>query len=260
MSSSPKIHRNSGEIVKACHEIHKGQPYEPQKRLDVENGFNLRHVHAGSPEKILEVIRKIVVDKIQNRGFHPVWDVQAISPTNSRSILSCDGINRILQEELNPTTREYPDRFIFREEDKVIQIKNANVKTVEGEDTFVVNGDMGRIVEIPLKGPMTVEFYDPLRVVKIPAKKNNLLLAYCVTCHRMQGSEAPVVIIPVHKNFGFFVNRSWIYTAISRAKAICFTVGQFQAIEQAIGRMDSIQRKTFLAEKIADEAIAAEDL
>ena len=68
----------------------------------------------------------------------------------------------------------------------------------------------------------------------------------------------PVVIIPVHKSFGFFVNRSWIYTAISRAKDICITVGQFEAIAQAIGRQDAVVRKTMLKEKLQEVALEKE--
>ncbi len=252
------IHRNSGEIVNACHAINQGKLFDAPERLDPDLGFNYRHVEADTPEHIHKIIEVLVTDRMPKRGYHPVWDVQVISPTNSRTLLSCDGINELLQRLLNPieaTVKASDGDQIaekFRLNDKVIQIKNTRTDT-----GYIVNGDIGQIIDYPGKGKMTVHFFDPDREVELPKsdKANDLLLAYCVTCHRMQGSEAPVIIIPVHKSFGFFVNRSWIYTAISRAKQICITVGQFRAIETAIGRQDAVVRKTMLKEKLIEQTI-----
>ncbi|MDX9789047.1 MAG: AAA family ATPase [Desulfobacterales bacterium] len=250
------IHRNSGLIVESCHKIAAGQQYDPCKELKPEDGLNLRHIEVSTPERIQEVIRNIVTERIAVRGLDPVWDVQVISPTNSRSALSCDAINDVLQGILNPLPAGCAQSAdtIFRAKDKVIQTKNEGIESEDGEKVLIVNGDMGEVVAVDGK-KITVKFFDPERIVKLPLKVNNLLLAYCCTCHRMQGSEAPVVIIPVHKSFGFFVNRSWIYTAISRAKLFCITVGQFQAIREAIGRDDSLRRKTMLKEKLIEETL-----
>lgn len=247
-----KIHRNSGAIVKACHKIHRGEFYSPSAKLDVENGFNLRHVETSSPTSIQDVVQKIVT-KMEAREFDPIWDVQVISPTNSRSVLSCDGMNEVLQNQLNPLPEgeKQPENMIFRKNDKVIQIKNTRLDDAYGTPTFLVNGDMGQIIDMnDSRNKMTVKFFDPERIVHLSKKRNDLLLAYCVTCHRMQGSEAPVVIIPVHKLYQYFVTRSWIYTAISRAKVMCFTVGQFGAIETAINKNDAEHRVTRLKESM----------
>jgi exodeoxyribonuclease V alpha subunit len=220
--------------------------------LDVENGFNLRHVETSSPTSIQDVVQKIVT-KMEARKFDPIWDVQVISPTNSRSVLSCDGMNEVLQNQLNPLPEgeKRPDNIIFRKNDKVIQIKNTRLDDAYGTPTFLVNGDMGQIIDMnDSRNKMTVKFFDPERIVHLSKKRNDLLLAYCVTCHRMQGSEAPVVIIPVHKLYQYFVTRSWIYTAISRAKVMCFTVGQFGAIETAINKNDAEHRVTRLKESM----------
>lgn len=247
-----KIHRNSGEIVKACHQINKGKTYKKCTKLDVENGFNLRHIEISSPEGIQDCIQKLF-PKMKDRGFDPVWDVQVLSPTNSRSILSCDGLNEILQEQLNPLPFKVDpeQKTKFRLNDKVIQIKNATLEDIDRQPTFVVNGDMGQIIEMSEK-KMIVKFFDPERIVELSQKNNDLLLAYCITCHRAQGSEAPVVIIPVHKTFRFIMNRNWIYTAISRAKVMCFTIGQFRAIENAIPIEETYKRKTRLRESLVE--------
>jgi exodeoxyribonuclease V alpha subunit len=248
-----KIHRNSGEIVKACHAIAKGQIYEPSEILDPESGANLRHIEIDTPERIHDIIRKIVSERMPARGFDPVWDVQVISPVNSRTILSCNGLNEMLQDELNPLKTGKPKGdYLFREKDKIINIKNQGVDDTGGLPTYIVNGDMGEVVDTDCGKDgkkVGVRFLDPERRVNLSKKKNDLLLAYACTCHRLQGSEAPVIIIPVHKTLSWFCNRNWIYTAISRAKVICITVGQFRAIEMAINRKESMERKTMLREK-----------
>lgn len=247
-----KIHRNSGEIVKACHKISKGESYDACTKLDVENGYNLRHIQTSAPESIQDVIQKLF-PKMIDRGFDPVWDVQVLSPTNSRSILSCDGLNEILQNQLNPLPegKQQEKGVKFRLNDKVIQIKNTKIDDIYNYPTYIVNGDVGQIIRMEEKSKkMTVKFFDPERIVSISKKNNNLLLAYCITCHRAQGSEAPVIIIPVHKTFTFTMNRNWIYTAISRAKVMCFTVGQFSAITNAIPKEDTSHRVTRLKENL----------
>lgn len=251
-----KIHRNAGEIVKSCHQIAAGLPYQPCSQLDLEAGKNLRHIEADTPAGIREIIQAII-KKMADRGYDPIWDCQVITATNSRSDLSCDGLNSVLQKQLNPQPDENRDEdCIFRLGDKVIQIKNKNVETIDGEPSYIVNGDIGKVVKFNAGDPyMHVQFFDPDRIIKMSKKDQNLLLAYAITCHRAQGSEARVVIIPVHSTFRFFVNRNWIYTAISRAQDICFTVGTFRSIRQAIDVDDTWSRKTFLAEKIVGEVL-----
>ena len=246
-----EIQRNSGDIVRACHKIKDAKSYHPSEVLDDKNGFNLRHIEAVRPESIQQIIKMLVTERMPLRGYDPIWDVQVLSPTNKRTILSCDGLNTILQKELNtnPPIKDYK----FRVDDKVIQTKNDKISTPTGDEVLVVNGDMGTIIDIDVSGKkMVVEFCDPSRTVAVPMYDHNLLLAYCITTHRAQGSEFPVVIIPVHTGFNFFVNRPWIYTGISRAKEICITVGQFAAVKNAIKQGDVLQRKTMLIEKMRE--------
>jgi exodeoxyribonuclease V alpha subunit len=254
-----KIHRNSGAIVQACHAINTNGEVFPPSVLDPATGKNFRHIEAEDIEQVQQIIRMLVAERMPARGYDPVWDVQTISPTNSRTALSCDGLNDVLQRQLNPNApaTDYGDKCPqWRIGDKVIQTKNAKIK---GRDIEIVNGDMGQIIAADTK-TLTVKFFLPERIVKLPAKGNNLLLAYCVTCHRMQGSEAKVVIVPVHRTFGPFVTRSWIYTAISRAKDICITVGQFDAFVAAIGRKDSVERSTKLVQRLQQAFVDAEDI
>lgn len=242
------IHRNSGKIVEACAAIHGGRSFPKANKIDLEaeNKINLIHIDCHEPEKIREVITSIVAQRMPLRGYDSTWDVQVISPTNSKGELSCEAINKDLRKSLNPNIIE--DQKGFQLGDKVINTKNTKAVNARGTTEFmIVNGDIGEVVSVTEK-KLIIEFYDPERTVELDRGKNSLLHAYCITCHRFQGSEAPVIVIPVHKSFAYFANRSWIYTAISRAKDICITVGDFMAINSMINNTRDTRRMTMLPE------------
>lgn len=240
-----EIKRNTGDIVRACHAIKAGRPAIPSPRLDMDNGLNLRHIEEPDPFKIQEIIRDLVCQRLPMRGYNPVWDVQVLSPMNEKTALSCMDLNILLQGalNLNPPLPGTP----FRMGDKVLQRKNEGI----GEE-FVVNGDLGEIEFINDK-EIGVLFHYPDRQVKVKRKSHHLQLAYCITIHKMQGSEAPVIILPLHSSFGAFFNRELVYTALSRARDICLTVGQWSALEQAVGRVSTSRRITRLTELIRGE-------
>jgi exodeoxyribonuclease V alpha subunit len=275
-----QIKRNTGDIVQACHAIKDGRRILPSPSLDPEKGLNLRHIEEDDPFRIQEIIRDLVVNRLPQRpeGYDPVWDVQVLSPMNEKTLLSCLHINELLQKALNPYGKEVKGTP-FRIGDKVIQRKNEYKELESWEDmdegeweelkakrksqpAFLVNGDLGatylyddekrrigrRLVEPTYK--LIVDFKDPVRRIAINLKDHHLALAYCLTIHKMQGSESPVIIIPVHNSFGGFFNRELIYTAISRARDICITVGQWGALEQAATRIGNNRRITRLTELI----------
>jgi len=256
-----KIHRSAGDIAFACQKIEHGKVYKPSDSLDLDAipPKNLRHIEVSTPEAIQSVIKKLVSENLSGRGYDPTWDVQIISPMNSRTNLSCQDLNFEMQKILNHDAKKM-NGTSFCIADKVINTKNKIMPAVHNKDELIVNGDIGYIIMDPkaeskehyfIKSrTLCVNFINPDRQVYVERRANSLLHAYAITCHRMQGSEAPVIVIPVHNTFGPFVNRSWIYTAISRAKEICITVGRFKAIESAIHRIDSQKRKTLLTEKI----------
>ncbi len=245
------IHRNSGKIVEACSLIHSGKAYKPHKKidLDAENKINLIHVETKSKEQTVSMINHIVSKRMPLRSYNPVWNVQVISPTNKKTILSCENLNKVLQKSLND--KADGSGSIFFENDKVINTKNEKVIKSDGRPSYIVNGDMGKVIEINRKF-MFVEFIEPSRLVKLSTRNNNLLLAYAVTGHRMQGSEQEVIIIPVDKAFSYSFDRRWIYTAISRAKDICVTVGQFSAVEKMIKNNTQLKRETMLKHRMQD--------
>ena len=237
------IHRNSGAIIKACHAIKHGQDFIPPDTLNPDSGDNFRHIEENNQTKIIGIIRA-VVSRMIKRGYDPLWDIQILSPLNKRTVMSCENINKVMQDAINPNP--IIENYQFRIADKVINTKNEKID----DATFIVNGDLGQILDIQ-GGKLTVKFFYPERVVELSKIENNLLLAYSCTVHRYQGSEVPVVILPIHKSFGYFVNRPLIYTAISRAQQILITVGQFSAFKAAVKRTQSQMRTTMLKPQLA---------
>ena len=240
-----QIKRNTGDIVQACHAIKDGRPAMPSPRLEPESGLNFRHIEESDPFQIQEIIRDLVTKRLTMRGYDPVWDIQVLSPMNERTALSCLDLNTLLQGALNihPPIPGIP----FRVGDKCVQLKNEQIN---GE--FVVNGDLGQIKNIN-DAEIEVLFLYPDRLVKIKKKAHHLRLAYCMTIHRLQGSESPVIIFPVHSCYGGFFNRELLYTAISRARDICITVGEMHSLEAATGRVGNVRRITRLTELIKGE-------
>ena len=246
-----QIKRNTGDIVKVCHAIKDGLRVSPSFTLDPGEGLNLRHIEASDPVRIQEIIKDLVTNRLPKRPEHynPVWDVQVLSPMNERTALSCKDLNELLQNALNihPPVKGSP----FRVGDKVLQRKNQDIG-----DEFVVNGDLGEAEEITGQ-EIVVNFKFPDRRVRVKRGENHLALAYCITIHKCQGSEAPVIIIPLHSSFGIFPNRELIYTAISRARDICITVGEWGYLEQAVGRVGNVRRITRLSELLKGEVTNA---
>ncbi len=240
-----EIKRNTGDIVKACHAIKDGLPAVPSPHLDPEAGLNFRHIEESDPFVIQEIIRDLVTKRLPMRGYDPVWDVQVLSPMNERTALSCLDLNVLLQGALNihPPVPGIP----FRISDKIVQLKNEQIN---GE--FVVNGDLGEIKDIN-DAEIVVNFLYPDRLVRIKRKAHHLRLAYCMTIHRLQGSESPVIVFPVHSCYGGFFNRELLYTGISRARDICITVGELHSLEAATGRVGNVRRITRLTELIRGE-------
>lgn len=259
-----KIHRNAGDIVRACHNIKRGKGFTPYPVINLEQGHNYKHIENYDAEVCANTIVELVAQKLPKLGYDPLWDIQVISPyrgDQKEIVLSCDDLNKRLQQALN-LREPVSDKYVFKVGDKAIQTRNQKVALYNGtigfegelytssaEKSYVVNGDICQIINIT-STQLIARFFYPDRIVILPRVDNHLLLAYAITCHRFQGSEAPVIVIPILKSFTRFVNRPWIYTAISRAQTLCITVGQMNAIEVAARRKDSEVRITHLLNKL----------
>lgn len=263
-----QIKRNAGDIVRACHAIKDGRSPAGLAcgKLDLDGGHNWRHIEAANPEQIRDVIERLVRDLLPKMQLNMMWDVQVISPINEKGELSCDAVNKLLRPILNAGF-ETVGKFPLAVGDKVLRTKNAQVdgREIENEQVAdggdgkirVVNGDIGIIREISDK-TVTVEFKYPGRLANLKRSEHDLKLAYCMTCHKLQGSECQVVILPIHQSFARMpmVTREWIYTAMSRAKRFLVTVGDVDALDGIVPRVGMHQRQTMLA-RLLDPAMRA---
>ena len=170
-------------------------------------------------------------NRIPNKfKFDPIRDIQVLCPMN-RGSLGIRELNVRLQAELNPARAEEPvvEKFgwQFRVRDKVIQTENDY-------DKEVFNGDIGQILKIdPMEREVTVKF-DQREVVYDFGELDEVSLAYAITIHKSQGSEFPVVVIPVAMQQYLLLQRNLLYTGVTRGKRLVVLVGQRKALATAV--------------------------
>lgn len=201
---------------------------------------------------------EIIVDLVSNRlpKFYHVdsmEDIQVLTPTK-RGICGVDNLNSMMQERLNPIEFNKSEikqgNTIFRDGDKIMQIKNNY--EIELKDNFlnkfvgVFNGDMGKIkATFPQNKSMEVDFDDKVAEYK-SAEINELSLAYATTIHKSQGSEFPIVIIPMASAPHMLLTRNILYTGITRGKSAVILVGDIQIMNKMIGNTNFGKRNSTL--------------
>lgn len=259
-----KIFRQASEsdIVVNAHRINRGE----QVALDNQSRdfFFLKRYDANV---IISIVIQLIREKLPRYVDAEPFDIQVLTPMR-KGLLGVERLNRILQEYLNPPNREKCEHEyggqIFREGDKVMQIKNNyqieweirgryGIPVEKGEGIF--NGDMGIIREINLHTErVTVEF-DEHRIVEYPySGLEELELAYAVTIHKSQGSEYPAVVIPLLSGPRMLMNRNLLYTAVTRARKCVTIVGDPETFAQMIDNTMEQKRYTSLTERICELA------
>ena len=190
-------------------------------------------------------------------------DIQVLSPMR-KSGLGVGQLNQALQAHLNPPSAKKKERefrsTIFREGDKVMQIKNNyqmswRILDVQGnaidEGEGVFNGDGGIILRInDNKELVTVLFDDNRQVDYDYSQLDELELAYAVTVHKSQGSEYKVVVMPIHSGPPLLFSRNLLYTAVTRAKNLCVIVGIPESLYRMVDNNREVNRYTALAHRI----------
>lgn len=205
-----------------------------------------------SIQTFTEVLLPLVKETVPKLyGLDPIKDVQILVPMR-RGEAGQEKINRLLQKELNPP---HPDKdelkidddAFFRVGDKVIQTRN-------NYDKDVFNGDLGFIRSIRVvdkKAEVEVLFDD--RVVKLDDDEiDDLSLCYAMTVHKSQGSEFPLVIIPVFSAYYSMLDRNLFYTALTRASRHVFVLGEEWALKKAVNTQIALKRFTALSRLIGE--------
>ena len=232
--------QDEGLIIRNCHRIKNGQDIE----LGNSTARDFFFLKRDDPEEIRETIVELVSRRFpESYKADPLREVQVITPLREKTALSSKALNEEFQRRINPNHKLDGVRFKVR--DKVIQTKNQY-------DLDIINGDIGYVLDLSEKDrTLTVTFENPTRVVELPLHQNDLELAYAITCHKFQGSEARIIVVPVHRSFGpLIMQRNWLYTAVSRAREVCVLVGQREEMPKIIQRNAPQRRHTRLKEML----------
>lgn len=225
-------------IIVNAHRINQGE--FPQFREDTDFYF----IQEEDPEKVLSRVITLCSERIPKRfGFHPVKDIQVLTPMH-RGTIGVGNLNLELQKTLNPD----PAGIIhgsrtFKIGDKVMQITN-------NYDKDVFNGDIGWISKINREDrELTIDF-DGKQINYDFSELDEVVLAYAISVHKSQGSEYPAVVLPVMTQHYLLLQRNLIYTGITRAKKLAVLVGTKKALAIAIKNNKPQMRFTHLRERL----------
>ncbi len=235
-------------IVTVAHAINGGDGSPPPVVSEVAKAqawSDLNFIAASSPEDCLAKVTELCTKFIPShfKWFHPVNDVQVLAPMH-KGIAGVANLNAQLQAALNPAHQSLKTvSGEYRPGDKLIQLRN-------NYDKDLFNGDIGVVLSIDgVKGTLTADF-DGAKHTFERGEFGDLGLAYAISIHKSQGSEYPIVIVPLLKAHFVMLQRNLIYTAITRGRKKVFIVGEPAAYGMAVRNAESKLRCTHLREKI----------
>ena len=240
-----EVFRQAGEsmIVQNAHRINRGM-------LPDCNSLDFQFIELPSSLAVAGAIVETCREKLTAEGFDVWRDVQVLSPMH-RQDCGVENLNRLLQQALNPEREGEPIvsgvHQTFRLHDKVMQMKNNYQKNV-------FNGDIGFIVELEA-GKVKVAYPDnPVWYEK--NELDELQLAYAMSVHKSQGSEYPVVVMPLIPGHHVMLQRNLLYTAVTRAKERVILMGTKSALNTAVMNDRTKRRYSLLAERLRGESLS----
>ncbi len=231
-------------IIVNAHRINQGQmPLFPK------NSSDFFFFAESDPHKAADWVLDLIANRIPAKfGYRADGDIQVLSPMHRGAVGVAD-LNEHLQQALNPPGSGRAEirhgQHIFREGDRVMQIRN-------NYDLQVFNGDLGQITRIDLEDQAIQVYYEERAVAYDFTQLDELVHAYAISIHKSQGSEFPVVIIPLLTQHYMMLQRNLLYTGVTRARKIVVLVGSRQAIGIAIKNNRIGQRNTRLAQRLKD--------
>jgi exodeoxyribonuclease V alpha subunit len=232
----------TSRIITNAHRINQGLMPD----LTAPEGSDFYFVDAAEPEDALRKLLTMVSNRIPRRfGLDPVRDIQVLCPMN-RGSLGARSLNIALQAALNTPGPVQVQRFgwTFGPGDKVMQITNDYER-----DVF--NGDLGIISAIDLEESVLTVSFDGRDVEYSFGELDELVLAYATTIHKAQGSEYPVVVIPMTTQHYTMLARNLVYTGVTRGKRLVILVGQRKALAIAVRHGGTRRRWSKLGEWLA---------
>jgi exodeoxyribonuclease V alpha subunit len=231
----------SSRIIMNAHHINRG--WYP----DISNGreSDFFFLEDEDPEHVADQIVDLVKRRLPKAYHVPPSSIQVLTPMQ-RGTVGATKLNILLHDALNPSP-VYLTRsgMTYRQNDKVIQIKNNYEKEV-------FNGDIGIIQKVDWEGrTLSVQFDDRL-IEYNGTELDELTLAYATTIHKSQGSEYPIVVTLVLMTHYVMLQRNMLYTGITRAKKLLVLIGSKKALHYAVSNVTVSSRNTRLAERLRD--------
>lgn len=253
-----KIFRQAqtSRIIMNAHRINEG------KMPDLSNGRNTDFffMENEDAEAAVQQIVELVRTKLPKYYQVDPGQIQVLTPMQ-RGVVGATNLNLALQEALNPAEQEIFMRgrgavtipkdclrrsgFAFRADDKVMQVRN-------NYDKEVFNGDIGVIASVNAEERTLKVDFDSRTVEYDVTELDELVHAYATTIHKAQGSEYPIVVMPVLMNHYVMLQRNLLYTGITRAKRVLVMVGTRKAVSCAVRNVTVTKRNTLLKERLAD--------
>ncbi len=239
----------TSQIIMNAHRINKGQTVEIRNSANGDFFF----IEEEDPEKVASTIVGLVTSRLPKQYHVKPSAVQVLTPMQ-RGIVGAANLNQLLQESLNHSEyRLQRSGVSFRLYDKVMQIKN-------NYDKEVFNGDIGRIVAVNMEDRELTIRFDDRDIDYDVTELDEVVHAYATTIHKSQGSEYPIVVLPVLMTHYVMLQRNLIYTGITRAKKLLVMVGTRKALNYAVRNVTVTSRNTKLCQRLGGDCAADHEM
>ena len=226
-------------IVMNAHTINQGRFPDTSNGRDTDFFF----MREDDPERAAETIVRLVKERLPRAYRESPDRIQVLTPMQ-RGVVGAANLNLLLQQALNPSGPSLGrGGYTYRQGDRVMQLRN-------NYDKDVFNGDLGYIREVDTEERTLKVDFDGKWVEYDVTELDELTLAYATTIHKAQGSEYPIVVMPVLMTHFVMLQRNLIYTGITRAKKICVLIGAMKALAYAVRNVSVLKRKTRLRERL----------
>ena len=236
-----KIFRQAqaSRIITNAHRINRGQMPDLSNGRESDFFFLEQEDAEAAAQEIVDLVRT----RLPSHYHIPPSEIQVLSPMQ-RGVVGAANLNQIIQEAVNPGETGFRRGGMqFKVRDKVMQIRN-------NYDKEVFNGDIGIVESIdPENRELTVNFEGRSISYDI-TELDELVLAYAVTIHKSQGSEYPIVVMPILMSHYVMLQRNLVYTGVTRAKKVLVLVGTKKALALAVRNTAVRKRNTLLAQRI----------
>ena len=235
----------ASQIIQNAHCINTGK-FPNMEKVSQTPKSDCLWLEMPTPEAGVQGISDIITHLLPSLGFDPQQDMQVLCPM-TRGDIGTRNLNQVLQQLLNPPDPSKPEikrgSMTFRVGDRIMQ-------QVNDYNREVFNGDIGTITGIDIEEQEITVLFGDRQVTYDSADLNEITLARATTIHKAQGSEYPVVIMPIFMQHFLMLSRNLFYTGITRARKLVIIVGESKAIGLAVRQVNDKNRYTYLARRI----------